>query len=476
MDQIPFAPLELNIWKAVENSHGVNGIIDVEIGGRISDQGLDMEQEKIIQKGIDFDTYFLKGGLGRIKYGHSQGPEFNIGFPEAVDVKAGETLFKGRLFALPDSENYKMTKKAFDDIRNIVAYNNAHPGNQRKIGWSLEGGKLAKSGMDVQKSLVTHVVLTPNPVNPRTSVDLYKSFMAANQIVNPANLVGSYAGRKENLEGSKFHELNRELDKVSSKEEAQELYKSFGYNDQEASYLAEMWEADKNLNKSYEDRVDAQVQKITVALEKYPTLIKSLEETSVETMAKSFTEAQRADTEGNINAVNLIKESTNFMIELHKSFRNELVELFKGNQAILEAMKEDADLKKSLLGKISNISKEIAYTRENQNELQKSFRRFDGGISSDSLEMEDILESSDPTGGSGGSTEDPNANKNAGKASREQVRDFYLAKSSEASEKGDMNLLKDINKKLSIANEVRWDITALPEAEQREILKFYKEG
>lgn len=469
--QVGYSTMPLDIFKS-RPGHGEDGVIDVEIGGVISDEQMDTQGERIIQKGIDFNTYLL-GGTGRIKYEHNDMPMYNIGFPEEVKVEDGKTMFKGRIFSKPGMENYNVAKQVFDDLKLIAEYNKNNKDKpnflKKGFGWSIEGGKLSKSGTDVDKSFVTHVVLTTKPVNPRTTVELYKSFTAASAGVNPYDLIGSEAARNESLEGDRFVEMTEKLSKATTEEQAVEIYKSFHYTESEAKYLAKMWKMDYDLNKSFDERITNQQENIKKALESCTAGITSFKGLDIDEMSKAFTTSTKPDGENNINAVNVISESAKLNIEMNKGLQAGLISIMETQENILKALNEDTDLKKSLEERIKNVSQEFTVIREKQSDMYKALQKSDKGISSEGLAFEDL---SEPEGGNGGGAGN-GGTPPPSDMTVEKVRDYYSENIKKAKEEDKIDLMKSFDDKLWDAQACGYNISKLPDSEQKAIRDYY---
>lgn len=168
---IPIQDDEDSLLKSVEVD--ANG--DYIVQGVMTSDAKDEENDRIAPEGMDC-SYFLTKGW--IKYEHGNRPEQFIGEPLEVRVgqfthpklqKSVNGIFvKGRLFA-----HRALTKQAVQTIQDLQKSN-----TNRCMGWSIEGQvteRDRKTGK-IAKSVLRNVVLTMNPINTTTWVELAKSF------------------------------------------------------------------------------------------------------------------------------------------------------------------------------------------------------------------------------------------------------------------------------------------------------------
>jgi hypothetical protein len=133
------------------------------IEGIASTENPDLQNEEVIQKGIDFKP-LLESGY--INWNHMQGPENIIGEPiEARIVKGPSFWIKGFL--------YPNVARAQAVIQILEAQENLD--SNRRLGWSIEGRVLERIGNKIVKSVVQHVAITHEPVNQETWAELVKS-------------------------------------------------------------------------------------------------------------------------------------------------------------------------------------------------------------------------------------------------------------------------------------------------------------
>ena len=139
-----------------------------KIAGVISTEEVDLQGERVLQKGLDF-SYFMKKGT--FNYEHQSGAENLLGYPTKVVKRPNYTEVEGVL--LLDQP------KARDIFETASAMRKA--GGHRTLGFSVEGQVLERDPMDpkiVTKAKVINCAITSNPINPDTSLELMKSVRA----------------------------------------------------------------------------------------------------------------------------------------------------------------------------------------------------------------------------------------------------------------------------------------------------------
>lgn len=154
------------------------------IGGIVSTDTKDKEQETLLQHGLDFAPFVQEGFFND---NHSKSSAGVVGEP---DPKALRFFRKGE--RLPDGELAKANGHwaegwMYDDPASDVLWQKAKamaksPG-RRRLGFSIEGSILRRTGPDMKtiaKAVVKHVAITHCPVNTDTRLDvLAKSLDAA---------------------------------------------------------------------------------------------------------------------------------------------------------------------------------------------------------------------------------------------------------------------------------------------------------
>ncbi len=139
-----------------------------KIAGVISTDEVDLQGERVLQKGLDF-SYFLKKGV--FNYEHQSGASNLLGYPTKVTQRRGYTEVEGVL--LLDKP------KARDIFETASAMRKA--GGHRTLGFSVEGQVVERDPENpkiVTKAKVINCAITSNPINPDTSLELIKSVAA----------------------------------------------------------------------------------------------------------------------------------------------------------------------------------------------------------------------------------------------------------------------------------------------------------
>jgi hypothetical protein len=156
------------------------------IGGIISTENPDREQEVILQRGLDFSDYIKSGWLND---NHSRATEGIVGYPEFVkQYQAGEALPDGSIAStnLTWSEGYLLNTKKADKIWEL---GQALQGTGRHLGYSVEGSiqkRLGHKKKTIAKARVRNVAITNCPVNNDSRLDiLAKSLVAVEQAEEP---------------------------------------------------------------------------------------------------------------------------------------------------------------------------------------------------------------------------------------------------------------------------------------------------
>jgi hypothetical protein len=145
------------------------------IKGPASTEAKDVDEEVIIQAGLDWD-YFLSHGF--LTYEHPLGVANTVGAPSKTDaITKGEidgyeaTILKGDIM-LNDPAGEALYSKAMTLQKSNI---------DRKFGYSIEGKVIKRDGNIVEKARVISVAITAAPKNPLTwwePADLLRSMMA----------------------------------------------------------------------------------------------------------------------------------------------------------------------------------------------------------------------------------------------------------------------------------------------------------
>ncbi len=143
------------------------------IEGIASDDGEDLQGEKVMQKGLDVE-YFVRrgffnwdhqdvvavkgaGGVERLAIG-------KIGEPTIARLTPRGLFVKGFLY-----RGNPLADAAWELACSLEA-----SGARRKLGFSIQGKTLRKDGNRIVKAWIQDIAVTPAPVNPRTYLDVVK--------------------------------------------------------------------------------------------------------------------------------------------------------------------------------------------------------------------------------------------------------------------------------------------------------------
>jgi hypothetical protein len=158
---------KFNCWVPLQVVKGRNASGEEErwIQGIASTSAKDLQGEVIDQNGIDV-TYFLEKGY--FNNDHKPGAENKVGEPTECKVTKDGLFVKGKLYK---------GKKAADDLwEHFTALQKS--GAKRKMGFSIEGRVVRRSGTTIEKCWIQDIAITPAPVNPTTWAEVVKSLNA----------------------------------------------------------------------------------------------------------------------------------------------------------------------------------------------------------------------------------------------------------------------------------------------------------
>lgn len=221
--------------------------IRAEVEGVATDDSPDLVNEIVNQEGIS-DIY-VKGGFARIKNEHSKDPSDFIGFVKSIRRIGNATSFKGEFFAKKGTPQYPIAKSVIGDIQNVIEWNKLNPGNPKQVGWSIEG-LAVKVGEKYLKTLLSSIVYTTAPMNPRATMTSFaKSLMS-----DYSNHSGGDSGLQSGGAALRPEQINNQTNGVRDMEfksyaDAFKYFKGQGNTDDEARKKADEWKksrADKD--------------------------------------------------------------------------------------------------------------------------------------------------------------------------------------------------------------------------------------
>lgn len=132
------------------------------IQGVASTDHLDLQGERVTQKGIDFN-YFLKKGY--INDDHNSGPEYKVGEPTEAKVTKDGFWLKGFLYKGQERSDYWW--KFLNSLE--------ESGSSRRVGFSIQGKVERRAGNKIDKCWIQDVAITAAPVNTHTWAEIIKS-------------------------------------------------------------------------------------------------------------------------------------------------------------------------------------------------------------------------------------------------------------------------------------------------------------
>ncbi len=244
LDPVLDKPTDFSFFTpAVFHKGGDGSIRSVE--GVISTDDLDIQQEQMIQDGLDL-SYFLEKGVIKFEHNKKDAPPTSkniIGYP--LDVKKGDhsTTFTGEIF--PEADGNGEADSAWKLLKSTAAFNKRNPEHQKSLGWSIEGQykRRTEDGV-VEGATVTNVVLTANPINTNTVATIAKS-LEAGYGTSPESQTGGGAIRKESLASTLKNQSVKggtKMDKCKcgsdSYEKCMSYHKSQGMEDDKAGAAA----------------------------------------------------------------------------------------------------------------------------------------------------------------------------------------------------------------------------------------------
>lgn len=135
------------------------------IQGIASTSHKDLQDENVVQRGIDF-TYFLEHGY--YNNDHKPGFENKVGQPTEARVAVEGLWTKGFLF-----QNHKVADAIWELAHALIASN-----ANRKLGFSIQGKVLRRAGKRILRCWVQDIAITAAPINTHTWLDVVKSLSA----------------------------------------------------------------------------------------------------------------------------------------------------------------------------------------------------------------------------------------------------------------------------------------------------------
>lgn len=162
------------------------------IGGLVSTESRDRQDEVVLQRGLDFGDFLRHGWYND---NHSKATDGILGYPDRVQyVEKGQKLPDGSVAPAPGhwAEGYLLeTEKA----QKIWELGNALQKSGRRLGYSIEGSVEQRSGKDrkvIAKAKVKNVAITNCPVNADTRLEVIAKSLFAIEHAEPSSLLKAY--------------------------------------------------------------------------------------------------------------------------------------------------------------------------------------------------------------------------------------------------------------------------------------------
>jgi len=157
------------------------------IGGLVSTECKDREGETIIQRGLNFKEF---EDMGYFNDNHSKSTDSILGFPDrsVKFIKKGEKLPDGSIAPNHGHWAEGVLLQGYAPADRIWELGQAmtKAGSKRRLGFSIEGSILQRSGPDnkvISRANVRNVAITGMPVNQETTlIPLAKAFLAEDEV------------------------------------------------------------------------------------------------------------------------------------------------------------------------------------------------------------------------------------------------------------------------------------------------------
>ena len=169
----------LPISKAASAKEGKARMVE----GIASTPTLDLQNERVVQNGIDFN-YFLKHGY--FNWDHKPGADNKIGEPQECRITPKGLYVKGLIYK---------GKKIADAVWEHITALADNPNSNLKVGFSLQGKTVRRNGNSILKCWIQDIAITTAPINYNTYLDIVKS-LDGEEWCNSEDLSGSEATNK----------------------------------------------------------------------------------------------------------------------------------------------------------------------------------------------------------------------------------------------------------------------------------------
>lgn len=185
-----------HFWKSGD------GPKSMRIGGIVSTDSLDQQNERVIQSGLDFKPFLKRGWFND---NHKPDIDDVLGYPtDAKYVRKGQKLPDGTVAKKSGwwTEGYLLDTKKGRDTWELAQSLTDTP---RRLGFSIEGSVLERDPMDkgtIKRASVRNVAITHCPVNTDTELTtLAKALTAGSSLSSSEPAPGEgFALRTESLD------------------------------------------------------------------------------------------------------------------------------------------------------------------------------------------------------------------------------------------------------------------------------------
>lgn len=160
------------------------------IQGIASTDSKDLQNEKVLQSGIDF-SYFLKNGFFNDNH-----KETKVGEPVECRITEKGLWVKGFLYKGMERADY------WWNFLNSLEQSGAN----RKVGFSIQGKVVRRSGNSITKCWLQHVAITDCPVNTDTWAEIVKSLSEEKFCSQPWQKSCSCCSEDESCEVAEAHD------------------------------------------------------------------------------------------------------------------------------------------------------------------------------------------------------------------------------------------------------------------------------
>lgn len=153
---------KFSFWMPLDIKKGADESDKRWIQGIASTEHKDLQGEFVKQTGIDTE-YFMNNGF--FNYDHRPGAENKVGEPTECKVTPQGLWVKGFIY-----KDKKQADYVWEHINSLIK-----SGSRRKMGFSIEGRVIKKSGSIIEKCWLQDIAITPSPVNTSTWAEIAKS-------------------------------------------------------------------------------------------------------------------------------------------------------------------------------------------------------------------------------------------------------------------------------------------------------------